>query len=190
MRKFAGVIAVLLFLGVAAFAISRWRETAVVPEKVLPAIARHLVFELDNAHYSHSQEGRKRWELTAAVARRRKDSPHIELERIDAALYSRTGEETRIAADRGFYQVETGDITLEGAVHITSAEYRITTTGLTYSEAREEIVIDDRVTIEHPRYRIVAADARVRLAENRFEFGGGVSARIGGDVTTGEPEHE
>jgi LPS export ABC transporter protein LptC len=190
MKRIIWGFVLLVLAGGLALGISRWHDLKVEPEKALPAIARNLVFELENAHYSHSKEDRKRWELTAAVARRQKDSRQIEMELIDATLYSRTGEETRITAKRGFYQVESGDITLEGAVCIVSAEYRITTSGLTYLEAREEIVIDDQVTVEHPRYRIVAANARVWPAENRILFGGGVNASIGDQDTTGKADHE
>ncbi|MBN2889456.1 MAG: LPS export ABC transporter periplasmic protein LptC [Deltaproteobacteria bacterium] len=149
-----------------------------VKETVLPAIARHLEFELNDAHYTHSKSGTKRWELTAAKAQRQKGSETIEMIDLAITLFADDGSLTTIVADQGAYTTNTGDIKLQKNIVITSPTYTITTDNLTYLDQQEKLIIKDRITVLRDGFALKAAGASMEVPKNIFHFTGGVSATI------------
>lgn len=149
-----------------------------VKKTILPAIARQLEFELNDAHYTHSKSGRKRWELTAAKAQRNKGSDKILLTDIHVILFATDNTQTVITADQGTYNTNNNNVTLTGHIRISNAKDTITTEELTYLDQKEEIIINKPVTINRSGFRIKAERASMEVPKNRFHFSGGVKAHI------------
>ncbi len=147
-------------------------------QQLLPTIAKHLEFELNDAHYTHSKAGRKRWELTAAKAQKEKGSRAITLFRLVVNLYANDGSKTLVTADQGTYDTETGDITLKNHVRINNPEYTIVTDELVYHDREEKVLINRPIKIAYGRLTLEAARAFMLIPARTLHFSGGVTAVI------------
>ncbi|MBN2706614.1 MAG: LPS export ABC transporter periplasmic protein LptC [Deltaproteobacteria bacterium] len=150
-----------------------------LPE-MLPELARHLEFELENVRYAHSRAGLKKWELSAARARRLKGKEEIRLEGINARLFAegKLESDTRIEAERGFYVVASGDMELEGRIRVVSRQFLITTERLRYREAREEIQAPGKIFVESEKLDISADSAVIDLPGQKLRMQGRVHAHL------------
>ncbi len=178
MKKIALIVGGIALAGILAAVMFYRAAPQKVKKKVLSAIARQLEFELNDAHYTHSKGGRKRWELTAAKAQRNKGSDDIVLTNIKVILFATDGSQTIIKADLGTYNTDNNNVTLTGHVRINNAKDTITTEELIYLDHEEKIIINKPVTINRTGFSIKAKRASMEVPKNRFHFSGGVKAHI------------
>jgi len=178
MKKLLFAAGVTILAGIIFLAVYYRMAPKTVKETILPAIARQLEFELNDAHYTHSKSGRKRWELTAAKAQRNKGSDNIILTDIHVILFATDGSQTIITADQGSYNANNNDVSLTGHIRIQNATDTITTEALTYLDQKEKIIINKPVTINRTGFSIKAQRASMEVPKNRFHFSGGVKAHI------------
>ena len=178
MKKLLFAAGVIILAGIIFLAVYYHMAPKTVKKTILPAIARQLEFELNNAHYTHSKSGRKRWELTAAKAQRNKGSDNIILTDIHVILFATDGSQTVITADRGSYNTNNNDVTLTGHIRINNNTDTITTEALIYQDQKEKIIINKPVTINRTGFSIKAQRASMEVPKNRFHFSGGVKAHI------------
>ncbi|MBW1645033.1 MAG: LPS export ABC transporter periplasmic protein LptC [Deltaproteobacteria bacterium] len=148
------------------------------PQQLLPTIAKHLEFELNGAHYTHSKKGRKRWELTAAKAQKEKGSDDITLFKIVVNLYADDGSKTVVTADKGVYNTKSGDITLLNRVRISNPDYTISTDELVYRDREEQVNINRPITIKYAQLTLKASRATMLIPAKTINFSGGVTAVI------------
>ncbi len=180
MKKLLFAVGMIILAGIICIAVYYRMAPQTVKKTILPAIARQLEFELNDAHYTHSKSGRKRWELTAAKAQRNKGSDNIILTDIHVILFATDGSQTIITSDQGTYNTNNNNVSLTGHIHIKNATDTITTEELTYLDQREEIIINKPVTIIRTGFSIKAQRASMEVPKNRFHFSGGVKAHIKG----------
>ncbi|MEA2109979.1 MAG: LPS export ABC transporter periplasmic protein LptC [Pseudomonadota bacterium] len=178
MKKLVLAAGVILLAGIIFSAVYFRMAPQTVKKTILPVIARQLEFELNDAHYTHSKSGRKRWELTAAKAQRNKGSDNIILTDIHVTLFATDDSQTLITADQGSYNTNNNNVYLTGHIRISNASDIITTEELTYLDQKEEIIINKPVTIKRTGFSIKAKRASMEVPENRFHFSGGVKAHI------------
>ncbi|HDJ28014.1 MAG TPA: LPS export ABC transporter periplasmic protein LptC [Proteobacteria bacterium] len=178
MKKLLLTAGVIILAGIIFIAVYYRMAPQTVKKTILPVIARQLEFELNDAHYTHTKSGRKRWELTAAKAQRNKGSDNIILTNIHVILFAADGSQTVITADQGSYNTNNNNVSLTGHTRIKNATYTITTEELTYLDQQEKIIINKPVTISRTGFSIEAQRASMEVAKNRFHFSGGVKAHI------------
>lgn len=178
MKKLLLAAGVIILAGIIFSVVYYRMAPKTVKKTILPAIARQLEFELNDAHYTHSKSGRKRWELTAAKAQRNKGSDNIILTDIHVTLFATDGSQTIITSDQGSYNTNNNNVSLTGHIHIKNATDTITTEELIYLDQKEEIIINKPVTINRTGFSIKAQHASMEVAKNRFHFSGGVKAHI------------
>ncbi|HDS17178.1 MAG TPA: LPS export ABC transporter periplasmic protein LptC [Proteobacteria bacterium] len=174
------LLALLLLVAVGAYLGFRLaRDSGRLPE-LLPELARHLEFELENVRYAHSRAGLKKWELSAARARRLKGAEEIRLEEIKARLFAegKLESDTGIEAERGFYVVASGDMELEGRIRVVSQQFQITTERLCYREAEEEIQAPGKIFVESEKLDISADSAVIDLPGQKLRMQGRVQAHL------------
>jgi len=178
MKKTALIVGGLILAGILVAVLFYRTSPKKVAKTILPAIARQLEFELNDAHYTHSKGGRKRWELTASKAQRNKGSDDIVLTDIKVTLFATDGSQTVIKADQGAYNTDNNNVTLTGHIRISNANDTITTEELIYLDHEEKIIINKPVSIKRTGFSIKAKRASMDVPENRFHFSGGVQAHI------------
>ncbi|MCK5539662.1 MAG: LPS export ABC transporter periplasmic protein LptC [Deltaproteobacteria bacterium] len=177
------LIILFLLLGLVGGLFYLVRQLLLDPSRLpidLPAIAKHLEFELENVRYGHTRSGVKKWELSTLKAKRIKGQDEIILEGVKARIFAegKLESDTRIEADRGSYVVESGDMQLEGRIKIINRQFQITTERLRYQEFLEEILAPESLIVYSEKLRIEAARATIDLARRQIHFRGGVRARI------------
>ncbi|NIA19406.1 MAG: LPS export ABC transporter periplasmic protein LptC [Xanthomonadaceae bacterium] len=170
MKKLLIAAGAIILAGIIFLAVYYRMAPQTVKKTLLPAIARQLEFELNDAHYTHSKSGRKRWELTAAKAQRNKGSDNIMLTDIHVILFATDGSETVITADQGSYNTNNNNVSLTGHINIKNATDTINTEELTYLDQKEEIIINKPVTINRTGFSIKAQRASMEVQKNRFHF--------------------
>jgi len=155
----------------------------------LPELAKNLDFELDNVRYTHTRSGVKKWELSTHKAKRVKGQDKIILEGVEARIFSggRLKSEVHILADRGSYQVKSGNISLYGRIRIMSKDFEIDTGRLDYFEDRDLIVAPDRLTVKSKSLTISAPKAEIKIKSQSIHFFGGVKSRIKPDSLKSGP---
>jgi len=178
MKKLLFAAGLIILSGIIFFVLYYRMAPKTVEKTILPAIARQLEFELNDAHYTHSKSGKKRWELTAAKAQRNKGSDDILLTHIHAILFAGDGSQTVIIADQGSYNTINNNVSLTGHIRIKNANDTVRTEELIYLDKKEQIIINKPVTIDRSGFSIKAAHASMEVPKNRFHFFGGVKAHI------------
>ena len=178
MKKLLFAAGLIILAGIIFIAVYYRMAPKKVKKTILPAIARQLEFELNDAHYTHSKSGRKRWELTAAKAQRNRGSDDIILTVIHVILFATDGSQTVISADRGSYNTSNNNVSLSGHIRIKNATDTLTTEKLTYLDQEEKIIINKPVTISRTNSTITAERASMEVPESRFHFSGKVAAHI------------
>ncbi len=178
MKKLLFAAGLIILSGIILLVVYYRMAPKTVEKTILPAIARQLEFELNDAHYTHSKSGKKRWELTAAKAQRNKGSDNIILTDIHVILFAGDGSQTVITADQGSYNTTNNNVSLTGHIRINNANDTIRTEELTYLDQQEKIIINKPVTINRTGFTIKAERASMEVPKNRFHFSGGVNAHI------------
>lgn len=176
------IIAVFLALlaGGGYFFVRRALRDPVKLAKNLPEIVKHIEFELDNVRYGHTRAGVKKWELSTRKAKRIKGEDRILLEGVTARIFAdgKLDSDTRIEAEKGSYQVENGNMELQGAVKIVNRQFEIATERLSYDEKTETIQAPESLQVKSEKLCIKANRAVIDLKRQQLHFSGAVKARI------------
>lgn len=178
MKKLLFAAGFIILSGIILFILYYRMAPKTIKKTILPAIARQLEFEINDAHYTHSKSGKKRWELTAAKAQRNKGSDNIILTDIHAIIFAGDGSQTVVTADQGSYNTINNNVSLSGHIRIKNAHDTIKTEELTYLDKKEQIIINKPVSIDRTGFSIKAEHASMEVRKNRFHFFGEVKAHI------------
>jgi LPS export ABC transporter protein LptC len=182
LKKILVIVLLLIVLAAAGgyYYVQRFLDDPARMVKALPEVVNRIEFELDNVRYGHTRSGVKKWELSTRKAKRIKGQDGIILEGVTARIYAegKLDSDTRIEADKGSYQVESGDIELQGTVKIINQQFQIETERLSYKEAREEIMAPESLVVRSEKLTIKANRATIDLKKQQLHFSGSVKARI------------
>jgi LPS export ABC transporter protein LptC len=182
LKKIFVIVLLLIVLAAAGgyYYAQRFLRDPVGLIKALPEVVNRIEFELDNVRYGHTRSGVKKWELSTRKAKRIKGQDGIILEGVTARIYAdgKLDSDTRIKAENGSYQVESGDIELQGAVRIFNQQFQIKTERLSYKEAQEEILAPESLVVSSERLTIKANRGTIDLKKQQLHFSGSVKARI------------
>jgi LPS export ABC transporter protein LptC len=112
----------------------------------IEGLAADLTFE--DVRYIRNSDNEVRWILEARIARLYQDRNTMNLEGIMIYFFPRGDEKVEIAADSGNYDINGGEITLDGNVEVRSANGQtLTSPTLHFSQGKDLIWTDDSVLI-------------------------------------------
>jgi LPS export ABC transporter protein LptC len=108
--------------------------------------------EMHGFSMSETQEGRLVWELTSEYAWKVPRDDNVRLKHVEIVFFDRQGEiNSRLTAEEGFANEETGEMTAQVRVKVVSQEGdTLTTEELTYSKESDSIAGPGFVRLAKP----------------------------------------
>ena len=145
-RRFLVILASITALFVVATITFRMHQGG-APARKVPKLPLKVDVSLQRVHYTETQLGKKRWDLSADRAEYNKDSDSTTLSgvRLVVSGTAPTGD-LQVTADRADYHNSTRDVLLSGKVHgISGSGMEFSSTRVTYLAAREQLVTSEPV---------------------------------------------
>ena len=137
--------------------------------------------EMTGVQIEQSQNGTKEWQLTASRLYSKEDDPDMQLEDVKALFFGTTGEneETRIRSQKAWYNTETKQITLRGAVLIQNNKgYEMLTESLEYLAAEKKIRTTSGVNIQGSNIKVSGNQLLYDTATGNYSLMGNVICRV------------
>ncbi len=181
-RRHLLMTSVLLLAGITAYTMlgkrEGFKEMAGEPRKGA-MVTEKPDFRIEGINYVEIKEGRKEWELKAAVANYFKERGVAVFEDVTLNLYSREGRDFVIKGERGLYDISKRDIELKGAVRVrTNDGYSMDTDAIIYSEKERKIASAGKISFSGRDVKGEGGKMILDLEEEKLFLENGVKAVI------------
>lgn len=112
----------------------------------IEGLAADLTFE--DVRYIRNSDDEVRWILEARMARLYQDRNTMNLEGIILYFFPKGDDQVKIVADAGIYDIDGGELSLDGNVEVHSADGQtLTSSTLHFNQGKDLIWTDDSVLI-------------------------------------------
>ncbi len=130
--------------------------------------------EMEKIKLTEIQDGLKKWVLTADNADYLKDKDKIYLTKVQVEIFGKdldkTADDIIITGDLGYIGVKNRDLTLEGNVQATTAEYTFTCDLVHYNPQTRILTAPGAIKVQGPRLYTEGKDMTVDLKINRLDL--------------------
>ncbi len=124
---------------------------------------------LEGVRYTRSENGKPLWVMDAKLAKIYEDKNIVKLEKIVLYLFQNNGENLRIDADKGRYDIKQKLITLAGNVVLKSeGGYTLKTEVLNFNQADKLLWSEKPVVINSTGLEIKGHGFRYYVSDGRF----------------------
>lgn len=159
----------------------RPRGSDAVPATILDEGQQAQRFVMNAIAITMSSGGHVEWDITADQAFTGDNDKEISLVGVNATYSGDRQEKTKIASDRGRYDVGASHLTLIDRVVIDKplSRQKLLTDLLEYSSRDKTVVCPDKVELQGPDFRIKAGRMVYNLTHNAYDFSNRVRVELG-----------
>lgn len=163
------ILALFILLAVIVLSLVVWRHVHQAPvQEVLEALPPEIDLALDNLNYTETQDGRKRWTLTADRAEYLRASNLVRLTPVQLTFYDAgTVGDLGLTADHGELEEDTRQVDVWGNVVITGeGGERLQTEALRYQDQQRLLSTAEPIHYQAPRMELTGVGLLIDLEKN------------------------
>ncbi|HEY3308470.1 MAG TPA: LPS export ABC transporter periplasmic protein LptC [Desulfuromonadaceae bacterium] len=145
-------------------------------------LPQNIDLALHNARFSEMRNGSKVWELVAKRAEYDKSGEMVFLSDIRMDFVkSASNDAITVTAAQGDYSSKSNNITLRGAVHVTTgAGASFETESINYLAAKAQLRTADMVNFRHQRLTMTAQGMELNVKDQKARFYKAINAAVSG----------
>ena len=145
-------------------------------------LPQNIDLALQDAHFAEMRNGSKVWELVAKRAEYDKNGEMAFLTNIRMDFVkSASNDAITVTAAEGDYSSKSNDITLRGAVHVTTgAGASFQTESLNYLAKKAQFRTADIVSFKHQRLTMTAQGMELNVKDQKARFFKTINAAVAG----------
>lgn len=179
-RNLLAVVILLLAIVLAVALARNFRGDG--PAEVLEDLPKNVDLALREIHYSETRDGVRKWSMVADSAAYSAGAGVTSVENIRMTFFDRSGRETvKLTSRRGEVETESGEVTLDGDVVMTSVRgYTVSTERLVYRKSDDVILTDTPVQIHSAWMELSGRKLRLQVQDQQMTLIGDVRTLIKG----------
>lgn len=163
------ILALFILLAVTLLSLVVWRHVQQTPvQEVLEALPPEIDLALDNLNYTETQDGHKRWTLTADRAEYLRASNLVRLTPVQLTFYDAgTVGDLGLTADHGELEEDTRQVDVWGNVVITGeGGERLQTEALRYQDQQRLLSTAESIHYQAPRMELTGVGLLIDLEKS------------------------
>ncbi|MFO7811346.1 MAG: LPS export ABC transporter periplasmic protein LptC [Pelovirga sp.] len=169
MMNMRRILAWFILLAVILLGLVLWRHVQQAPvQEVLEALSPEIDLALDHLNYTETQDGRKRWTLTADRAEYLRGNHLVRLTPVQLTFYDAgTFGDLNLTADHGELQEDTRQVDVWGDVVIVGeGGERLQTESLRYQDQQRLLTTAAPIHYQAPRMEVTGVGLLVDLEKS------------------------
>lgn len=173
--KILALVAGVFILGLLVAVYAAYRMVMKSPEKLIAYIAEDAKLALGKIQQTATRDGKIEWRLDAISARYLEDDRQVQLDELVVTFFMDSGQEVQLSATDGVLNTDSNDIEVSGEVRISSQEYTLRTTRLSYQH-EDRVIFTTAPVVIHRRLggQLSADSLHLNLNTNKLLLKGSV----------------
>lgn len=171
-KKIIFLVVIITILSVAFLATMIWYMLKPLSEeKGKPALSSAAAdLQLKKVKYTETREGVKEWELEAFSVGYFQEEGIVVCEKVKATFFSQSEVSYTLTGVQGKFHTKTKVIEVSGGVKIDSTDgYHLRTSSIKYLAEKKELITEDLVEMEGPRFKVEGQGMIVDIDRQRVK---------------------